>query len=216
MTKILPLRVYGCFLLVFCGLPLQGSLVFNSNILLSESIFGNGYMFTVYQDFEGTNPTYFWFDFDGFQLTATNTSLDEGSDWYLTSEGEEFSSSSIMNNAHPVLMRGSLTPPFFEFNTIPISSGVFFLGVNTGLLNDNGSEAEDELPRDTFGWVKLLNSGGTLTMIENAIVYERDGIFVGTDQIVPEPGTFGLFFAAIVGFAVVYMKTKGITCRGRC
>ena len=69
-----------------------------------------------------------------------------------------------------------IPPLCFEASTIGL--GDFFLGVNTGAA---------PTPRDAYGWVRLRNSGGVISMVDNAVSYGGGGIIVGTLEEIPEP-----------------------------
>ena len=162
---------------------------------------GNGppsmadYTLGVYQDEAATNDTGILINVSGETLSFVNTTIDDGSDWYLTSFGNEFMASTIESGAFPFLVRSISTG--WETHDLAVGFGDFYLGVNTGVLVGPRPDP-DFSPRELFGWVHLQNSGGTLTMLGNAMSYGEPGLVIGTTQVVPEPGIFGLALAGLV------------------
>lgn len=180
---------------------LTGAVIGNTNIVLSDSVWtGADYALTVYQDHAGTDPTTILFKLSESVLTFVNTNIDEGSDWYFASFGNEFSDVNIQANLFQVFVRG--TNSGFETNEIDVGYGSFYLGVNTGKMISGNDPFP---PRNLYGWVHLQNSDGNLTMLGNAMSYQGPGIIVGTTQAIPEPSSLTL----LLGLAAT------ITCRRR-
>jgi hypothetical protein len=77
------------------------------------------------------------------------------------------------------------------------SNGPFFLGIRT---THAGSYFHGGQP-DTYGWVRLDNNHGNITMLGNAVAYDASGIRVGGTNAIalPEPaaGTILLAGAAL-------------------
>lgn len=176
-----------CFGTIFAH-PSIGAAVTGTNITIGDGAFsGADYALTVYQDEAATDPTSIFFDISGSELTIVNYNIDEASDWFFTFENEEFSASSIQSDTHPVFIRHT---PDFETNVLDVGFGEFFLGVNTGNTDGAGFP-----PRNLYGWARLRNTAGNLTLEDNAMTYSGSGIIVGTTQVIPEPALFGLFIA---------------------
>ena len=73
------------------------------------------------------------------------------------------------------------------------SGSPFYLGLYTGNQNyyPPGGIYSDPL----FGWAELVNNQGVIELLDGALVYKADGIYVGTRNIiggVPEPSALGL------------------------
>jgi hypothetical protein len=172
---------------------LTAAVVSNTNITLSNIDFpGANYALTVFQDEGRNDPTSILINASGSILTFVTTNLDEASDWYLVSFEDAFSKANIQSNLFPVFVR---TSSGFESNVLDVGFGSFYLGVNTGNI-DGGYDPFP--PRNLYGWVHLQNTGGSLTMLGNAMSYSGSGIVVGTTQAIPEPSSLTLllgFFA---------------------
>ncbi len=158
--------------------------VFTNNIVLSpgphEPGLESDYALTIYQDPLATDPTTIFFNYRDSQLLFVNGNIDEGSDWYLASQGDLFSASTIANGDFILFTRSDING--FATNPIDVPVGTLFLGVNTGSIS------EDPAPyRGTLGWVALEANGSTLGLISSAVTYDAPGIIVGTLTTIPEP-----------------------------
>lgn len=186
--------------------PAIAVVVSDTNIHLSGS--GTSYALTVFQDEGATDYTSIWFNvLSGQTLSFAGTTVDEASDWYSTSLGDQFSQATIQSSAFPVFVRATVSG--YETNALTVSLfGDFYLGVNTG--NRDGTWGPDgNPPRNLFGWVHLQNTGGTISMLGNAMSYQGDGIVIGTTEVIPEPSVLGLVsvsFGVIVSLAGRFRK----------
>jgi hypothetical protein len=143
-----------------------------------------------------TRPSIF-FNVTGSILTFETKNLDEGSDWYLASFEDEFSNGNIQADLFQVFVRA--TTSGFESNDVNVGFGSFYLGVNTGKGFDPFP------PRNLYGWVQLQNTGGSLTMLGNAMSYQGTGIVIGTTQAIPEPSSLTLLLG---GFATSFWRRR--------
>jgi hypothetical protein len=173
----------------------------NDNLVFRPN--SGGFEFSVYQDVGATEHTCVWFNYDGTNVSLDNICLDEGSDWYAVAPGDVFSRATIAAGRFtPLVTFGPVGyPPAF------VGPGDFSLGVSTGIGYD--------IPRDrtVFGWVLLRPGLGGLTMVENAMSYESQGILVGTVRLVPEPSaiTLGLEFIPLLFMRFVRTDTDACT-----
>lgn len=82
-----------------------------------------------------------------------------------------------------------LVPTTYVFN----SGQPFYLGLYTGNVQ---SAPPDGIYNDPlFGWAELVNNRGVIELLDGALAYKADGIYVGTRNIiggVPEPSILGL------------------------
>jgi hypothetical protein len=107
-------------------------------------------------------------------LVSSDHSLFAG-DWRVASTGELFNDVTIesfprvISGYHPVD-----NPPVFVGDD-------FYLAFTT-------IQTWGQFPTTGYGWVHLVDEGGTLRMLSNAIAYGASGIVVGA----PEPSTIGL------------------------
>ncbi len=195
MKKMLMMLV----VLVVGTQSLLAAVIQSSNIVLTEDdIYRADYMLTIYQNEEATDYTSLGFIVSGSTLSHGGHTLDEGSDWYSVGLGDEFSVANIANGDFLALHQSWPA----EHNDLNVS-GYFYLGVAT-------SQGTSE--RDIFGWVRLQNIGGVVSMVDNAVSYAGTGIIVGTTQAVPEPASvvmISLGGVVIVGFRKV-RKSYGL------
>ena len=135
------------------------------------------------------------FYYDESTLQGTTTALDEGSDWYVVHAGDEFSSTTISQNAFAPLI--TLGPIYYNPVTVDSADDLYL-----GIATSRGFP----INRNVFGWVRLHDVDGILVMIDNAVSYDSPGIYVGTITVVPEPaavcvvaGAFALLARRRVG-----------------
>ena len=81
------------------------------------------------------------------------------------------------------------------------SGAPFYLGLYTGNMQyapTNGIYTDP-----LYGWVELVNNGGTIQMLDSAIEYQGGGILAGTETIlaVPEPSAMVLCALGALLFA---------------
>lgn len=183
----------------------MGSVVVNTNVHLNEvddteNILSWDYSLFVDYDLGGSNGTIVYFNLDGSQLSVESYLLDGGAELYLTEELDHFTRQTIDRNDFAVLLEHE---PILQMNTIDIGTGDFYLGINAG--TDYISESFN---RSLFGWVKLRNAGGQLTLVESAMAYEGDGIVIGTTQCIPEPATYALLLGALALLAPLVCRIQ--------
>ena len=178
-----------CVLAVTCHVH-AGTLVINHNLsFVPDGLFGD-YSATVFQDAAATDFTSVWFDYDGLDLLVVQWNIDEGSDWYVVNEGDEFSLATIGSGQFAVLLEACVAGPPVE-----VPSGEFYLGVATGLGFGD---------REVFGWVRMKSEAGVLEMVRNVIAYDCDGIIVGSPADVTGDGVFDVddLLAVLAGWGV--------------
>ena len=66
----------------------------------------------------------------------------------------------------------------------------FYLGLYTG--NQNFYPPSGIYTDPLFGWAKLINNQGVIQLLDSALAYKAEGIFAGTQLLVPEPSSFAL------------------------
>lgn len=175
---------------------LSAAVIINTNIELRGGQGQADYRLTVLQEPSFDDPTSMFFNVSGSAITYVAHNLDEGSDWYLTSYGDEFSEANILADSFQVFVRVTAGGVGFESNVIDVGLGSFYLGVNTG--NREGVVRGNLPPRNLYGWVELENHGGSISMLSNAMSYEGTGIKVGTAQSIPEPSVCTLLLGGIL------------------
>ena len=129
------------------------------------------------------------FIYDGQTLTPHILTLDEISDWYLVKPGDTFSVNTIRAGQFPLLLE---VTPQINGETVTVGPGEFYLGVRTGVGFTNNRPN-----RTAYGWVHLRPVDGVLTMVENVMSYNSQGIIVGTTTVVPEPHAVVLVLAMV-------------------
>lgn len=174
-----------------------------------------GYGITVMQSPVEQDPTGLWFiqtDRAGQSaLTPLSWTLDEGVDVYLVEAGQAFTPEAISAG----LFRTWATPTGGNTLTVP-STGAFYLGLATtgpsrlpdGSWGGYPGWDKGKPIRNVWGWLELLNEGGTLTMRGNAMAYGEGGIIVGTTTPVPEPHAYGLSVLGLTGLLAASARRR--------
>ena len=84
----------------------------------------------------------------------------------------------------------------------------FYLGFYTGITNAMPSGTYGS---PVFGWGEFVNSAGVIHMRDEALVAGGDGIYAGTQSIVPEPGMLSLVSVGAFVFGLYGKRaTKGL------
>lgn len=208
------MRLLIAFLVVIAPTFAQAAIVVSgTNIELAPETGGPGnpkpnYRLTVDQ-FPTGDITSVWLSIQPlsttqFTLQFTGGNVDDGSAWYLVSNGESFTRAGIAKNTYQRLYGDYPMPSWPSV----IVGNDFYLGVNTGVSFDEDGDA-----RDALGWVKLRVEGRpsdpdlpppfrfNLAMVDNVMSYYSPGIVVGTTTVVPEPTAIALCGIAVLGLA---------------
>ncbi len=86
----------------------------------------------------------------------------------------------------------SLFQPIFTVDNprppVPVPLADFYLGIYTNSHLDNYA--------GVYGWALVRPSGTTLTLLDSAMAYHEQGIFIGTLNAVPEPTSLILLGSA--------------------
>jgi hypothetical protein len=126
-------------------------------------------------------------DHTGFTLMSEDASyflfgsfLDEGVRVFLVSSNDPISLQPIIAESYPELMYP---------NTYAFDNGIpFYVGLHTG----NGYPVNGIYPDPLFGWAQLINNAGIIDLIDGALEYGGEGIYAGTQTIIPEPRALAL------------------------
>ena len=181
----------------------QGYIVPNG-VVYAGYLPGAGYEIDVIHDPINSYSTGFALRPDGKTLPTvyTNTFLfdpivDVGVRVFLVSANQPMSLQPIQSGSYTELHLGE-----YVFD----SGSPFYLGLYTGNQNfyPPGGIYSDPL----FGWAELVNNRGVIELIDGALAYKADGIYVGTRNIiggVPEPSALGLsaLGALLLGWRVL-------------
>ena len=143
------------------------------------------YSGSTYKGVSGAGATTVFFDFTNGTLQIVNTTVDEGSDWYVVHAGDHFGPATIATNQFPAIPN-SLSQPQPGY---PIGNGDFYLGVATSDLFNT------PFTRDIFGWVRIHDDNGVLSAVGNAVSYNSQGIVVGTLTEIPAPEPSAIILA---------------------
>ena len=195
-------------LLMLSASPVSGQVVEDTNINVNAS--AGAFALIVFQGLEfGMNgdPT----GVSGSVLvtgtTATllfsNTGLDEGSDWFATNQSDPFTRGTIDAGQFSPLVAQADNGFLFGSLDVEVDES-FFLGVNTG--NGFVDEIDFEPNRQHFGWGEfLVNQNGELQLLDSAVAYNQNGIFIGENVAIPEPSSGVLI---LVGAAVLPSRRR--------
>jgi hypothetical protein len=134
--------------------------------------------FHVLQTFDGSDFTGFSFSFvSGNSYQYAGSFIDEGLDLFRVFEGDVFTPAAIFGNGLQEFVAGN------NF----VLPAEFFVGLETPSI-----EATFATLSPAYGWAKIGNSNGVLTLLDHAIDYSGNGLIVGTTTVVPEPGSMSL------------------------
>ena len=123
--------------------------------------------------------------------------VDIGVRVFLVSSNDAMSLQPILAHSYTELL-----PTTYVFN----SGQPFYVGLYTGNVQFYPPDGIYSDP--LFGWAKLVNDRGAIELLDGALAYKADGIYVGTRNIiggVPEPSAFGLsaLGALLLGWRVL-------------
>ena len=114
-----------------------------------------------------------------------NPLLDDGVRTFLVSSNQPISLPAIQSGSYSELM----FPNSYVFN----HNAPFYLGFYTGYFPFDSSGNYTGIYRDPlFGWARMRNNQGVIELLEGALVYNAQGIYAGTQNLIPEPSGFAL------------------------
>lgn len=193
-------------LLVSC-MPCMALVVADTNVFLDRfSSYPDSQMLEVYQaptaDYTGiairANYDYFA---QKLTVMCVNYVVDEGVDAWLAPFGFNFSSLSISAGQFEPLHVLNDNYSFTITDLWDTTSLSFYLGLNTG---------QGFSSRNVFGWVELqyLPEANALIVVDSAMAYGEQGIYIGLDTpVVPEPGN--AIFGATLLLAALNTRRRG-------
>ena len=196
MKKILLLALFGCFCCKVPQLYSQGYVVPNG-VVQGGYDPAFGYRFDV--KYNPTNSYYTGFFLKPTGLTPptvyTNTfGFDAIADVsvrvFMVSSNQPISQQSIQAGSYTVLM----APNNYVFN----HNSPFYVALYTG--NQNFYPPDGIYSDPLFGWAKLRNFQGAIQLLDSALVYKAQGIYAGTQNMIPEPSVIGMI--GLGGFLV--------------
>ena len=131
-----------------------------------------------------------------------NTFLDEGVRVFFVAANDPVSLSAIQANTYTELVY----PQSYQ---IPNGTD-FYVGLYTGYnpwVIVNGSLQYTGIYTDpVFGWAELFNNNGTIQLVDSALAFESQGIYAGTQTLIPEPTTLTLFALGLLGLFIFRLK----------
>ena len=161
---------------------------------------GIGYTVHVLQ-----NPTNL--DYTGFALNPlgiTQPSLyvntfsfdhyvDEGVRVFLVSSNQPITAQAIQSGSYTELMY----PGGYVFN----HNSPFYVGLYTGYNPfTSGGVYTGIYTEPLFGWARLRNNQGVIELLGSALAYGSQGMYAGTQNMIPEPSGFALVVIATLLF----------------
>jgi hypothetical protein len=109
--------------------------------------------------------------------------IDVGVRVFLVSQYDPISLQSIQSGSYTELLGLNN----YTFNT----GAAFYVGLYTG--NQNFYPPDGIYSDPLFGWARLKNNNGTIELLNSALAFGAEGIYAGTQTLIPEPGVIGLF-----------------------
>ena len=194
------LHVTTAMSMFLCATLLNAQVIEDTHISLIEYDSGAyQYQLVIKQDAAATDFTCNDLNWNDGNDVRLDYCLDEGAEWFVVKEGDEISAATTGV--------GDGFGPFPNFQFYPRFSGSDFdLGSSDEFLIAVATPVLDlgfGFP-DAYGWARLRVVPGVarqeLEMVDNAIVYERQGILAGTHQVVPEPESW---FPLMTGLLVL-------------
>jgi len=173
-------------------------------VIVGTSHVGNEFAtpnsFSIDQEFSSSDGTGFR-DFTGFFFDSLGgndfeyggSALDEGVSVFFVNPNDAFSESNIWGGDFIELTLGTTY-------TLPTN---FFLGLRTPVLDfDVGVPP-------AYGWAEIQNLGGELSLVDHAVAYGSQGIFVDTLTPIPEPSCLTL--GSVVLTSLLLKRRRGRT-----
>jgi hypothetical protein len=159
----------------------QGYIVPNGVVYAGLNLSG-GYEVDVLRDPANSYYTGFWLKPVNMNTFSFDKYADVGVRVFLVSANDPIS-------LQPIVLQ-SYTELAFP-NSYVFASGVpFLVGLYTGnqpFAPQNGIYSDP-----LFGWARLVNNG-VILLLDSALAYKAGGIYAGTQTLIPEPSTVGLF-----------------------
>ena len=154
-------------------LILGSSTLSNAAVGISHITSAGGNIFYVDQKFDKSDYTGFLFSFiSGSTYQYGGSFLDEGLDMYRVFSGNTFTPAAISN--------GNFVE--FTLNSNYSFPSTFYVGLETP-----SRDAGFATLSPAYGWARIGNSGGVLSILDHAIDYGGHGLIVGTTTVIPEP-----------------------------
>ena len=141
-----------------------------------------------------------------YTLTPTLYTVADAMDFYSAPYAAEFSYETISSGQYELFFSNLTEGPYATQGSLTISNmETFYLGISLGF-------PEDDPNRDAFGWAQFSMFFGNLQMMDNAMAYETEGIYIGTSttvSAVPILGAAWLFVSGgILGLVGLRKKKK--------
>lgn len=196
--KYTSISTLSCFFGLVLSLHSQGYIVPNGVVQAGFDP-ASGYRINVIHDPTNSYSTGFFLKPTGLtQPTVyTNTFLfnpiiDVSVRVFLVSSNQPITQQSIQTGSYTELM----SPPDYVFN----HNSPFYVALYTGNMNfyPPGGVYSDPL----FGWAKLRNFQGDIQLLDSALVYKAQGIYAGTQTMIPEPSSYALGVLGVVLFGI--------------
>jgi hypothetical protein len=150
----------------------------------------------------GSRPASLYVNFDGGAMNYVLQTADVGAQLKLATIGEAITAQSFANGVSPAQQ---------AFGNTAAGRDFYLAGMVDTALLDPGEPStfsstwggQHDL---RFGWAHIaVSANGKATVLASAMAYGEPGIVVGSTQAVPEPGTFALMGAGLLGLVAAQM-----------
>jgi hypothetical protein len=188
-TKLL--ASIGCLFAAIIQVHSQGYIVPNG--VTYDGPASGGYQISVISDPDNGGSTAFTLypiDVDTFFF---DTLADEGVRVFLVSYDDPISLQPVMSGSYL-----ELAYPYPPYSYVFGNGSPFYVGLYTG----SAVPVNGIYPNPLFGWAQLVNNAGVINLLDAALVYQAEGIYAGTEIIIPEPSvvTLAALGTLLLGF----------------
>jgi hypothetical protein len=170
------LAIIACLSVSVFQLHSQGYIVPNG--VTYDGLSFGGYQMSVVSDPANGGSTAFFLDLLDMNTFRFGPLADEGVRVFMVSYDDPISLQPIMSGSYL-----ELAYPYPPYSYVFGNGSPFYVGLYTG----SAVPVNGVYPNPLFGWAELVNNNGVIQLLDGALVYQAEGIYAGTQTIIPEP-----------------------------
>lgn len=155
---------------------------------------------------EAGSTTFFYDISESLSLQPLDYNLGYPFAWYVLDDGDAVDFSLALSR--DTLVRNFDDPgPSLDELQLTLNDP-FLMGYWFNIARDSIDPPPEVLPAegDMFGWARFTYDGDELQIVEQATTTNPNGIYGGTFEIIPEPGTMGLSLMVFLLFPLLKMQ----------